>query len=67
MNSTGWSVEGVPEREGRRKLRAESLPKAAFPGGRLWGFAMVTKGEEKWARGLFRTQSGVESRFVCEM
>jgi len=35
MNSTGKSVEGVPERDGRGELRAERLPKAAFPGGRL--------------------------------
>ena len=41
MNSMGWSVEGVPERDGRGELRAESLPKAAFPGGRLWRFAMA--------------------------
>jgi len=40
MNSVGWSVEGVPERDGRGELRAESLPKASFPGGRLWGFAI---------------------------
>jgi len=44
MNSTEWSVEGVPERDGRGELRAESLPKAAFAGGMLWGFAMVTSG-----------------------
>jgi len=42
MNSMGGSVERVPERDGRGKLRAESLQKAAFPGGRLWGFAMAT-------------------------
>ena len=41
MNSMGWSVEGVPERDGRGELRAQSLPKASFPGGRLWGFAIA--------------------------
>ena len=44
MNSMGKSVEVVPERDGRGELRAESLPKAAFPGGRLWGFAIATSG-----------------------
>jgi len=35
MNTMGWSVEGVPEPDGRGELRAESLPKAAFHVGRL--------------------------------
>jgi len=35
MNSMGWSPVGVPERDGRGELRAASLPKATFPGGRL--------------------------------
>jgi len=42
MNSMWWSVEGVPEHDGRGELRAESLPKAVFPRGRIWGFAMAT-------------------------
>ena len=33
---------GVPDPEGGGELGAESLPTAAFPGGRLWGFAMAT-------------------------
>ena len=41
MKSMGWSFEGVPVRGGWGEVRAESLPKAAFPGGRLWGFAMA--------------------------
>ena len=51
MNSTGKSVEGVPERDGRGELRAESLPKAAFPGGRLWGSVMATRGRGKVGEG----------------
>jgi len=66
MNSMGWSVEGVPDRDGRGELRAESLPKAAFPGGRLCGFAMAARSWEKWARVLFRTQSGVELRLYVK-
>jgi len=51
----------------RGELRAESQPKAAFPGGRLWGFAMGTSGRgKKWERGLIRTQSGVELRLYVK-
>jgi len=35
----GWSVDGVPERDRRGEVKAESLPKGSFPGGRLWEFA----------------------------
>jgi len=52
MNSVGWSVEGVPERDGRGELRAESLPKAAFPGGRLCGFAMAARSGGKVGEGF---------------
>ena len=48
-------------------MRAESLPKAAFRGGRLWGFAMATSERgTKWERGLIRTQSGVELRLYVK-
>ena len=61
MNSIERSVEGVPERDGRGELRAESLPKARFPGGRLWGSDMAADGREKeWERALIRRQSRVE-------
>jgi len=63
MNAMGRAVEGVPERDGRGELRAESLPKARFPCGRLWAsdIAADERGK-KWEGGLFQTQSGVELR-----
>jgi len=35
MKLMGGSVEGVPERDGKGGIKAESLPKGSFPGGRL--------------------------------
>jgi len=67
MNSTGKSVVGVPERHGRGELRAESLPKAAFPGGRLWGSAMVTKGRGKVGEGFGPDAKRGKVEIVCEM
>ena len=40
MKARGCSIEGVPDRDGSEELRADILPKAGFPGGIWWGFAM---------------------------
>jgi len=52
MNSMGRSVEGGPERDGRGEFRAERLPKARFPGGRLRGSVMAAEGRGKSGRGV---------------
>jgi len=67
MNSMGWSVEGVPQHDRRGELRAESLPKATFPGGRLWGFAIAAsrRGKEGEEFDLDAKRGKVE--IVCEM
>jgi len=67
MNSMGLSVEGVPERDGRGELRAECLPKASFPGGRLWGFAMraIERGDVGGGFDPDAKRGRVE--IVCEM
>ena len=67
MNSMGRSGEGVPERDGRGELRAESLPKASFPGGRLWGFAMVTSRSGKVGEGFDPDAKRGKVEIVCEM
>ena len=67
MNSMGWSVKGVPERDGRGELRAESRPKAGFPGGRLWGFAMATNRRGKVGEGFDPDAKRGRVEFVCEM
>ena len=67
MNSMGWSVDGVPERDGRGELRAESLPKAAFPGGRLWGFAMKASEPRKVGEGFVPDAKRGKVEIVCEM
>jgi len=67
MNSMGKSVEGVPERDGRGELRAESLPKAAFPGGRLWGSAMATRGRGKLGEGFDPDAKRGKVEIVCQM
>jgi len=67
MNSTGRSVEGVPERDGRGELRAESLPKASFPGGRLCGFAMVASSGGKVGEGFDPDAKRGRVEIVCEM
>jgi len=67
MNSTGKSVEGVPERDRRGELRAESLPKATFPGGRLWGSVMATRGRGKVGEGFDPDAKRGKVEIVCEM
>jgi len=67
MNSMGWSVEGVPERDRRGELRAESLPKAAFPGGRLRGFAMAARRLGKVGEGFVPDAKRGRVEIVCEM
>jgi len=67
MNSIGWSVEGVPERDGRGELRAESLPKASFPGGRLWGFAIAASGRGEVGEGFDPDAKRGKVVIVCEM
>jgi len=67
MNSTGKSVEGVPERDGRGELRAEGLPKAAFPGGRPSGSAMTTRGRGKVGQGFDPDAKRGKVEIVCEM
>ena len=67
MNSMGWSVEGVPERDGRGELRAEILPKAAFPGGRVWGFAMRASERAEVGQGFDPDAKRGRVEFVCEM
>jgi len=52
MNSTGKSVEGVPERDGRGDLRAKSLPKAAFPQGEVMGVRHGDERARKSVRGV---------------
>jgi len=48
-------------------LRAESLPKAAFPGARLWGFAIVTSGRGKVGEGFDPDAKRGRVEIVCEM
>jgi len=48
-------------------LRAESRPKAAFPGGRLWGFAMATNGRGKVGEGFGPDAKRGRVEIVCEM
>ena len=67
MNTMGGSVEGVPERDGRGELRAESLPKAAFPGGRVWGFTMATSRFGKVGEGFDPDAKRGRVEIVCEM
>jgi len=67
MNSMGKSVEVVPERDGRGELRAESLPKAAFPGGRLWGSAIATRGRGKVGEVFDPDAKRGEVEIVCKM
>jgi len=48
-------------------LRAESRPKAAFPGGRLWGFAMATNRRGKVGEGFDPDTKQGRVEIVCEM
>jgi len=47
-------------------LRADSLPKAAFPGGRLWGFAMAARGRGKVGEGFDPDAKRGRVEIVCE-
>ena len=67
MNSMGSSVESVPEHDGRGELRAESLPKASFPGGRLWGFAIAASTRGKVGEGFGPDAKRGRVEIVCEM
>ena len=67
MNSMGWSVEGVPERDGRAELRAESLPKASVPGGRLWGFAMKARKRGEVGEEFDPDTKRPKVEILCEM
>jgi len=67
MNSIGRSVEVIPERDGRGELRAESLPKASFHGGRIWGFAMRASKRGKVGKGFDRDTKRGNVEIVCEM
>jgi len=40
MKRGGSSTEGIPDHDGRGEFRAESLRKAAFPGGSCWWSAI---------------------------
>jgi len=48
-------------------LRAESLPKASFPGGRLWGFAMRASERGDVGEGFDPDAKRGEVEIVCEM
>jgi len=67
MNSMGCLVEGVPERDGRGELRAESLLKAVFPGGRLWGFAIAASRRGKVGEEFDQDAKRGKVEIVCEM
>jgi len=67
MNSMEWSVKGVPEHDGRGKLRAESLQKASFPGGRLWGFAIAASRRGKEGQGFDPDAKRGRVVIVCEL
>jgi len=43
-------------------LRADSLPKASFPGGRLWGFAIAASRRGKVGEGFGPDAKRVELR-----
>jgi len=62
-----WSVKGVAERDGRGELRAESLPKASFPGGRLWGFAIAVSRRGKVGEEFDPDAKRGKVEIVCEM
>jgi len=48
-------------------LRAESLPKASLPGGRLWGFAMRASWRGEVAEGFDLDAKRGRVEIVCEM
>jgi len=60
-------VEGVPEHDGRGELRVESLPKALFPGGRLWGFAIAVSRQGKVGEGFDLDAKRGRVEIVCQM
>ena len=67
MKASGCSIEGVPNRDGRGELGGDILPKAAFPGGIWWGFAIrVSRRGEVGERFDPQAKRG-KVLIVCEM
>jgi len=67
MKARGCSIEGVPDRDKRGKLRADILPKAGFPGGIWWGCAMRARKLGEVGEGFDPDRKRGKVEFVCEM